>query len=377
MLVGASFTSGYTHLTVGGDTRSDADGLRADGIGSSLPPGLNSSAGKAIYVSTKGLDRNPGTLERPLRTIQRALDRARPGERILVRRGTYEENLRIERSGARAAPITLAGYRDERPVVRARPIAANTYAIVVSAFFIRIKGLVLEGATGISSANVYLDEDAGNVELRGNVIRKGQDQGVIADSETSNVQIIGNVIHSNGAGLPGQHQSHGIYSSGTGHVIVNNVVYDHPHGFGIHVYPKNEGTIVSGNTVVHNAQGGIVLAGELVKNITVRNNIFAYNGVYGISVEDETEASRVDSNLVYRNASSDIRVKGSGADLSGGNVTAPPRFANLRGRNLHLTRHSPAIDRAVIEYSKPFDVEGVERPQGRAPDIGAFEWTPK
>jgi hypothetical protein len=345
-------------------------------IGSGLPPALRSSAGPAVFVSPRGSDRSPGTLTRPMRTIQRALDGARPGQRIIVRKGVYEESLLMERSGTRDAPITLAAYRGERVVVRPRPRGGDTYALHVNAPFIRVKGFVLEGASGTSSANVFLDEHASSIELRGNVIRNGQDQGIFVRSDTSNVQIIGNVVHDNGAGLPGQHQSHGMYVNGTRHLIVNNVVYDHPHGFGIHIYPDNDGTIVTGNTVAFNELGGLVVGGGDVSNITVRNNIFAYNRRYGISVTDDAEGTRIDTNLFYRNTSRDIRLE-TETVVIGENSTAPPRFASGRARNFHLTRTSAAIDRAMAAYAKTVDLDGVTRPQGRAPDIGAFEWAPK
>ncbi|CAN5149140.1 hypothetical protein BH20ACT13_BH20ACT13_10790 [soil metagenome] len=376
-LTGSAVLTGVVTLLVFGSAPGASYGDSHDGpIGSSLPPALESSAGPAIYVSPKGSDRGPGTLTRPKRTIQSALDRARQGQRILVRKGVYEESLQMERSGTRDAPITLAAYRGERVVVRPRPRGRDTYALHVKAPFIRIKGLVLEGASGTSSANFFLDEGASNVELRGNEIRKGQDQGIVTDSQTSNVQIIGNIVHDNGAGLPGQHQSHGMYVNGTRRLIVNNVVYNHPDGFGIHIYPKNDGTIVAGNTVAFNELGGMVVGGSDVSNITIRNNIFAYNGRYGIAVTDDAEGTRIDTNLLYRNTSGDIRSKADGVTI-GENTTAPPRFAGGRVRNFHLTRGSAAIDQALAAYAQVVDLDGVIRPQGRAPDIGAFEWTRK
>ena len=364
-----------------GDEESSASGSihtsQAEPMGSALPPALRSSDGKAIYVSPDGADGNPGTLKRPKRTIQSALNVVRPGQRILVRAGLYEEALVFERSGTLAAPVTLAAYPGERPVVRPQPTGKDTYPIQIRASFARVKGLVLEGASGTSSANVYVEDAASTVELRGNEIRNGQDQGIFTESGTSNVQIIGNIVHDNGAGLPGQHQSHGMYVDGTRHLVLNNVVYNQPHGFGIHVYPKNNGTIVAGNTVAYNALSGIVIAGSDVRDITVRNNIFAYNGHYGIEVSDDPVGSQVDTNLLYRNGFGEIRSASESVDFSGGNLTAAPRFVSGRDRNFRLTRTSAAIDRALASYSKRVDADGVIRPQGRAPDIGAFEWAKK
>src|SRR6187397_2249287 len=52
-----------------------------------LPQPLRRSSGRAYVVASNGSDRNPGTRQRPLRTVQEALDRLSPGQRVLVRRG--------------------------------------------------------------------------------------------------------------------------------------------------------------------------------------------------------------------------------------------------------------------------------------------------
>ncbi|HWQ23594.1 MAG TPA: right-handed parallel beta-helix repeat-containing protein [Gaiellaceae bacterium] len=353
-----------------------ASGGRGSTIAAALPPLLGPSTGRALYVSPNGSDSNPGTREKPLRTIQSALDRARPGQRVLVHGGVYEESLLVTRSGTRPRPITLAAVRGERPVVRARQRDGDdSYALEITASYIRVKGLVLEGATGTSSANVYVENDASYVELRGNEIRNGQDQGIFTDPETSNVHIIGNLVHDNGAGLPGQHQSHGMYLKGSSHLVANNVVYNHPYGFGIHIYRENIGTIVVQNTVAYSGLSGIVIGGERVERITIRNNIFAYNARYGIAHDsDNPSDSVVDTNLLYANGWGGIEPGFEGTDLSGGNRSAPPRFVSARARDFHLTRRSPAVDRAQPAFSPRADRDGVIRPQGRGPDLGAFEW---
>jgi hypothetical protein len=83
------------------------------------PPDEPISSG-TIYVATNGSDSNPGTRERPLRHIQTAVDAARPGDTILVRGGTYVEEVKLTRSGKLDTPITLAGYGNERPVIDGR-----------------------------------------------------------------------------------------------------------------------------------------------------------------------------------------------------------------------------------------------------------------
>ena len=53
------------------------------------------------------------------------------------------------------------------------------------------------------------------------------------------------------------------------------------------------------------------------------------------------------------------------------NVTADPRFVN--STYYRVQRGSPAIDNANASYAVTNDHDGVRRPQGGAPDIGAFE----
>jgi len=52
------------------------------------------AAGSEIHVSTRGSDGNAGTATSPLRTVQAAADRAKPGTTIRVHGGTYVGEIR-------------------------------------------------------------------------------------------------------------------------------------------------------------------------------------------------------------------------------------------------------------------------------------------
>lgn len=64
---------------------------------------------------------------------------------------------------------------------------------------------------------------------------------------------------------------------------------------------------------------------------------------------------------------------GPGPTALPGNVNADPRFVSLASLDLRLQSGSPAID-AGAALSLAADFDGVLRPQGRAIDIGAFEF---
>jgi hypothetical protein len=356
-----------------------AQTVEAGEAAAKLPPLLPRSRGQTFYVAPGGNDSNPGTRARPWRSVQKALSTLRPGQRALVRRGTYVHDHVLERAGTRTAPITVAAYPGERVVLRAGSGSGDTYPLRITsgAAYARIQGFVLELAKGKSSTNVYFEGRAHHVELLRNEIRFSQDQGIFAEASTRNLHIIGNRIHDNGRGhVSGQHQSHGIYIEGRNHLIANNVVHDHPFGFGIQVYPENEGTIVVSNTVVGSGHSGIVVGGDGgVGNITIRNNVIAFNASYGVQMDSDcpTGPVPIDRNVIHGNRDGAVQGGCSRVNTSGGNFSSDPRFVSRAGRNFQLRSGSPAINRARADFSLRTDARGRKRPRGGGYDVGAYE----
>ncbi len=81
-------------------------------------------------ANPKADDKNAGTLEAPFKTIQAAVDKAKPGDTIEVRKGVYREGVHMRHSGSHfripyqgywADPdpdyITLEAYKDEHVIV--------------------------------------------------------------------------------------------------------------------------------------------------------------------------------------------------------------------------------------------------------------------
>lgn len=74
-----------------------------------LLPMVGSAAN--VFVSPKGSDSNAGTKDFPLRTVQAAVDRLRPGDACLIRGGTYREAVTIG-----VDDVRLLACPDERVV---------------------------------------------------------------------------------------------------------------------------------------------------------------------------------------------------------------------------------------------------------------------
>jgi hypothetical protein len=84
---------------------------------------------RVYYVSVEGNDANPGTADKPFRTVQKGADACGPGETVRIRGGVYAERVLLSRSGSYfGRDITITADSSE-PVVltpRAEDIA---YAI--------------------------------------------------------------------------------------------------------------------------------------------------------------------------------------------------------------------------------------------------------
>ena len=69
-----------------------------------------------LFVATNGNDANPGTEQKPLRTIQLVLDRMKPGDVCVLRGGTYREAAEFKTSGAPGKPLRLQAFSGEEVV---------------------------------------------------------------------------------------------------------------------------------------------------------------------------------------------------------------------------------------------------------------------
>ena len=115
-----------------------------------------------FFVSPTGNDGDPGTLERPFATIQRAQDAAGPGDTVSIRGGTYimsEAQIArkrgifayvtfLDKSGTPDRRINYWAYRDERPVFdysKVKPAGVRVDAFYISGSWIHIKGLEVIG----------------------------------------------------------------------------------------------------------------------------------------------------------------------------------------------------------------------------------------
>lgn len=338
-------------------------------MGSKLPAGLPASQGKVFYVSRSGSDRNRGTSARPWRTIGKAMRTLRPGQTALVLRGTYAESLQWSRGGTEAAPITIAAAPGARAVITGR--------VKILASYVRLAGFRIVGQTSLNSDEVAVYVTGGaHVEISRNEITRAARSGIFVSGAVQDLQVVGNRIHHNGTRAD---FDHGIYwHSGNG-LIANNVIEGNI-AYGIQLYANADGVVVTSNTIVGNGRSGIIVAGDSGTtsdgNLLV-NNILAFNAEFGLRsywAGSVGTGNIAQANLGYLNAEGDFATgaKGRGLELAG-SLSGAPAFADPSASDYHLGASSSALDRGLSEYAPALDFEGNARPQGAAPDLGAFE----
>ena len=215
--------------------------------------------------------------------IQLAVDYSPPGSTIIVRNGTYAENIVVTKS------LTI---RSENGSNRTIIKSMNDFVVKVAADNVVLEGFTI---TGGEFSGVMITSN--NTVIKFNDIISNGYHGIYV-SESCNVVIASNNISLN---------DNGITISNSRNVTVTSNIISFNNYYGISIFESDENTIVS-NTISSNNEGGIELFASENNNITL-NTISSSNYGFVISKSNDNHIflnNFIDNEEYYYSESTNI-----------------------------------------------------------------------
>jgi hypothetical protein len=369
--------------------------------------------GASRFVGPNGDDTNPGTEDRPWRTLSKACTELRPNMVVYLMAGTYYGPATAWVQGTENAPAAIRAvegaevvitYSDEwvkaeadklvsvepSEDIRNRAMGKDGQGrhypglLTLSGGFIEVSGLHFVGVRDRLPHNLYSEN---GISISGGTGYR------ILDNEIENVGhcgvkpmdhgehgflIEGNFIHDLGQT---QHD-HGIYCPSHDGVIRRNLILNST-GYGIHAYSLPQRIVISHNIVAGHAAYGIILGGpdaqvshnivfgnhegglfffrEGCRNAVVKNNIFWGPGK-AFGVDHNPSDNRADYNCIAPEAT--IPTASPAYTYGPHNIRTDPGFTDVATLDFTIRPDSPCVDAGDPNVGSYY---------GKAPDIGLSE----
>ena len=215
-------------------------------------------------------------------SIQRVIDRARPKSRVVVKDGTYIENIKINKE-----IVIESESGPEKTVIQAKD--PNTHIFYVNADNTIISGLTIRGGTGPYTAGIFIN--ANNCTIKNNKIMNNNIGVKVSSSRGSFIS--GNEIRSNGEGIQLDNSS------------------------------ENE---ISSNVISGNEKNGIV-ADDSISN-KIKENRIELNIINGI-IFNNCKNNIIYKNIIRSNANNGILINGSQDNVVTGNTISSNRNSGI------------------------------------------------
>jgi hypothetical protein len=304
-----------------------------------------------LYVSSSGNDKNAGSKQKPLKTIQKAVNLSKHGTTIYVRKGTYKEQVVIKKSGLKNAPIIIKAYQKEKATIDGSGLKVSwDYQGLVSLHdvsYVTIEGFEIKNyktkeedlvpigisvsgsgqgirilrnhvhhietlhkngnAHGIAVYGTKAPQAIEDIFISGNKLedmKLGASETLVLNGNVSNFKVTDNIVRRNDnigidvIGFEGVSPDEAFDQARNG-IISNNTVYQ----------ISSYGNPAYGN---HYSAGGIYVDGG--KQIIIQENR-VYNNDIGIEAASEhkgksTSSITIRKNTIYENRSAGIAIGG-------------------------------------------------------------------
>ena len=260
-------------------------------------------AGRTWHVSPGGRNGADGGPDAPVRTIQYAVDRARPGDTILLHPGLYDDPVRFARGGVEGRPITLRATEKWKAVLD----GARRHAVLIE----------------LESAPFVVIQD---VEIRwfrvSGIHLRGSPDVRVEGCRIWNAHWGGNWPQGNGV----------LAERSPRFTATRNVIFRMENGLYLLSSP---GARIERNTAVANLYGAVIFIRSIAGSTCV-NNSFAYQGNDAFVIEEDEGA---------RDRLGDFRsdYNNFGVTLSPASAESPPQTLVPRDIDRHMAIDSKAI----------------------------------
>ena len=233
--------------------------------------------------------------------IRWAVDNASAGDTIIVRPGTYTENVDVDKS------VEIRSYSQNPADTIVKASNSNDHVFYVTADNVYISGFTVTGAGYYYKAGIYL-HNSNNSRIE-NVNASNNYYGIYLDDSSNNI-IANNTVSNNDYGI--------LLWESSGNIIANNTASSNNWGICLHSSSNNtlenntassnnydgiylwisDDNIIANNTVSSNNQNGICLTSSI--NISSNNNIITNNNVSS-NYDDGIEICNSSNNTITNN----------------------------------------------------------------------------
>ncbi len=237
------------------------------------------AAGNVYYVSPTGDDANPGTSSAPFKTFSKANSVLTAGSTLYIYAGTYNQQLKISKSGTSSAWITVKPVSGNVVIDMKN---AGSSGVSVNASYVSLSGLEVR-----NSAAVCVNLVGTNLTVDALTVHECSDHGIQANN-SSQVKILNSRVYH--AALSNASRS---ISSGW------------PSGIKVRV---SDNVLIQGNVVYNNFGEGMGTRGT---NVTIRANTVYDN--FSVNIYTNSENATIERNFVYCTPNSGYERDGSPA----------------------------------------------------------------
>ena len=245
-----------------------------------------------VVVSPSGSDSGAGTVASPYRTVQKGLQALKPGQTLVLRGGSYREqilNPTVAR-GSLKQPITVSAAEGERPVITGLFWLKNTDHWTFNGI-----NVTWDSTNNASNQHmVKLTHGTGwtwkNAELWG----AKSFAAMLVAGNANNYTIAGNYIHDTAA-TNGINQDHLLYVNTTGNGggrIHHNLLVGSPNGRAVKVGPgastdnwNVQNIEIDHNTMFDNQGPSNIQLAFNTSNIHIHHNIMVRSGFTGNNID--------------------------------------------------------------------------------------------